>query len=437
MSKNTKESQFFNKSEISSDADVIFVGTFPPIECGIATYMKDLIEAHDIFNEGSKSHICVVADNEDHILDYPAEVVGKIRKNIAGDYRKAAVIINENYKLLHVQHEFGIFGGSWGGKILGLTENLTIPLVVTFHTLARNPSRKACEIIQKLIAKCDRFFIMAETAIEILRESYGVSEFEKARLIPHGTPPVSKTLNIKHAKKQIGYEGKNVISTFGLISKGKGLEYMVDAMGKVVDRFPDTQYLILGKTHPKIIESEGEEYRLLLKKMIQKKGLCNNVRFINKYFKIEELLLYLNATDIYITPYLEYNQMVSGTLAYALSLGKVIVSTPYIYAKELLADGRGFFSGFRDSRSLADRIIRILGSPSLMKNTEKKALAYTEKFAWNFVGEQVAIFHKELINGAEEAVQKRQVQNTRKIVNWMKNGLFPVDICKGLSETEN
>ena len=389
--------QIAKTGERKNSPKILFISTYPPIECGIATFSQDLIRAHDYSIKNGSSDVYVVADSSDCVHSYSTRVAGIIRKNAARDYKKAADKINKQYDLVHIQHEFGIFGGSWGEDLLMLVNNLKIPLVITFHTMARNPTSKAKRIVRKLIEKSTTVFVLARTALEVLTLSYGLDCTKKIKMIPHGTHQYGEKMPVKDAKKKLGISNRRVLSTFGLINKGKGLEYMIRAMENVVAEYPDALYLILGKTHPKVVAKEGESYRKLLKKEIKARSIEGNVKFIDKYFNVDELMLYLNATDIYVTPYLEYNQMVSGTLAYALSLGKVIVSTPYLYAQELLADDRGLFAGFMDSRALADRVLKVFANPKLGKKMQINALGYTRDFLWQSVGRKVAEHHQKLI----------------------------------------
>jgi glycosyltransferase involved in cell wall biosynthesis len=237
--------------------------------------------------------------------------------------------------------------------------------------------------------------VLSETGRDILIERYGV-DAAKVRVVHHGVPDVPFR-DTDGAKASFGMGQRMVISTFGLINRGKGLEYAIDGMRTIVQHHPEALYLILGETHPVIRRNEGESYRESLQAKVVEYGLEENVKLVNHYLDFDELVNYLGATDIYLTPYLNPVQIVSGTLAYAFGCGKAIVSTPYLYAEELLAHGRGFLVDFRDADSIAETIVALLDDPSLRRSTERRAYRFGRQMTWPHVAASYGHLFSELL----------------------------------------
>ncbi len=394
-----------------------FISTYPPRQCGIATFSSDLLNSiKDLYSngeaEGEKNNFEVVALNSaNESYNYGSEVTFHIRSQHRNDYQRAADFINHSQADgVSVQHEYGIFGGEDGNYINYLLGALKKPAITTLHTILEKPSPGQLKTLQNVCDQSASVVVMAAAAKSILERVYSVPA-EKILLIPHGTPDVP-FLDSSYYKEQFQAENRRVLLTFGLLGPSKGLEYAIEAMEKVVKTHPDALYLILGTTHPEIKRRYGEEYRHSLKKMVRDKGLENNVTFYNQYVSIERLVQFLVATDVYITPYLSREQITSGTLAYALACGKAIVSTPYIYAEELLADGRGCLVPFRDSEAMGEEITRLLSDDALRNRMRKNSYQYGRQMIWKEVArnyaaafEQARFCYGEMISQSKQSAQ--------------------------------
>ena len=374
---------------------VSFISTYPPRKCGIATFCSDVLNSmKGLYSNGEvngdQSNFEVIAlNNNKESYNYDREVTFHIRDQHRNDYQRAADFINHSpVDAVSVQHEYGIFGGEDGNYINYLLAGLKKPVVTTLHTVLENPSPGQRQTMMRICKQSVSVVVMAQAAVDILTRIYRIPD-EKINLIPHGAPDVP-FLDSSYYKDQFQAEGRKVLLTFGLLSPSKGLEYAVEAMEKVVEIHPDALYIILGATHPEVKRRHGEEYRHSLEKMVRDKGLENNVAFYNQYVSLERLVQFLVATDVYITPYLGRDQITSGTLAYALACGKAIVSTPYIYAEELLAEERGCLVPFRDSESLAECIINLLSDEALRNKMRKSSYQYGRQMIWKEVARSYA-----------------------------------------------
>jgi len=320
-----------------------------------------------------------------------SRVAGKLSQHNRASYFQTARWANTHTDLLVIEHEYGIFGGECGEYIIDLAKNLTIPFIITTHTVLMDPSLKQRLVLRELGRLASMVVTMAESAVPLLIKTYGI-EPDKILVIPHGVPslPVKPR---EELKVSCGLDNKQVISSFGLLSPAKGLEYGIEAVAKVVPEYENLIYLILGKTHPCVKQLNGESYRDSLTALAERLGVRDNIRFIDKYLTKEEVITYLHLSDIYMTPYLSKEQAVSGTLAYAVGCGRVVVSTPYRYAQELLGGGRGMLAEFRDSESLALCIRGVLDNPSQKKEMEMKTLAVGQKMTWaNVAGRYTKLF---------------------------------------------
>jgi len=375
---------------------IAYVGTYPPKECGIATFTLDVVNSTDL--SGWRSIVFAVDDAAPSEPHPDSKVVYTIEKEDRADYACAAKLLDKHrVSLLCIQHEYGIFGGDHGEYILDLVRAVTMPVVVTLHTVLPNPSEPQRRILKEMERHASCFVVMAHKAVELLENVYGIAP-SKIRFIPHGAPNAPFHAE-SAAKAKLGLEGRRVLSTFGLISPNKGIEDAIAAMPDVVKKEPNATYLVLGQTHPVVKRKEGEWYRESLVKQVQELGLTRNVKFVDKYLTLQELIDYLLATDIYITPYYANpHQITSGTLAYAMVTGKVIVSTPYLYAEELLAEGRGFLYPFRDSARLSEIIEGLLADDGLYEETRRKAYEYGRSMTWQAVGIQYTKLFTEMLN---------------------------------------
>ncbi|MFX1297399.1 MAG: glycosyltransferase family 4 protein, partial [Promethearchaeota archaeon] len=362
---------------------IAFIGNYIPRQCGIATFTSDLLQA--VSNELPKSNCWALAMNDiPEGYPYPNQVRFELNINRLKDYQLAAEFLNINrVEVVCLQHEFGIYGGENGNFILTLLRNLRMPVVSTLHTLIPNPEQKILRIIETIARLSDRLIVMSHQAKTLLIEDYDITE-DKINVIHHGIPDVP-FIDPNFFKDQFGVEGKDVILTFGLINPGKGIEIMIDALLKVIKKHPNVVYIVLGATHPNIKKEYGESYRHSLQIRARELGVEKHIIFYNRFVELEELCEFLGAADIYVTPYKNKEQIVSGTLAYALGTGKAIISTPYWYAEEILSDGKGKIVPFKDSESIADQIINLLDYETERHEMRKKAYLFSRDMIWKQV----------------------------------------------------
>lgn len=370
------------------DLRVVLVGTYPPRRCGIATFTYDL--ALSLAGIVGKQRCRVVAlTNTSEWYDYPEEVSFEIQQNRLQDYQIAAEYINfSNANLVCLQHEFGIFGGAQGAYLFSLLDNLKKPLVTTLHTVIRNPESEYHAAMEKVLRRSDTLVVMSQTGAGILQDEYGVAP-ERIAVIHHGVPDVPFTDSNLH-KDQFGLAGRLVILSFGLVGPNKGIEVMLEALTAVVQRHPNVTYVILGATHPEIKRSQGERYRISLERKVRDLGLQPNVVFLNTFVDTAELIDYICASDIYVTPYLSEEQIVSGTLAYAVGAGKAVISTPYLYAREILDDNRGILVPFNDVSEMSNALLSLIERPAQLHRMRSKAYEFGRQMIWAEVGRRYA-----------------------------------------------
>jgi glycosyltransferase involved in cell wall biosynthesis len=383
---------FANKFEGSNKLpEVLFLTSFPPRECGIATYSQDLIAAlNNKFFDSFKLSICALeSDNEKH--EYNEDIKYKLNTDVIGAFGKLAKEINEDsdISIVMVQHEFGFYAKR-EFEFQQFLAALDKPIILGFHTVLPNPNVSLRYNVNKIAAESASIVVMTKSSMKILVEDYGLTE-EKITIIPHGTHLVEHQ-NKDLLKQKYNLEGKKVLSTFGLLSSGKNIETTIDALPKIVKQNKNVMFLIIGKTHPSVYNQEGEKYRNMLKEKVEHLGLNDNVRFVNYFLPLKDLLEYLQLTDVYVFTSKDPNQAVSGTFSYAISCGCPIVSTPIPHAMEVLKDGAGVIFDFGDSIKLAQEINKLLKSNSLRKNISSIGLHSMAPTAW----ENVAIAHARL-----------------------------------------
>jgi len=372
----------------------LFMGSFPPRECGIATFTKDVVDSFDRAFATS-SEIIAIDEPGGEVRTYGPEVVARLRQNSRESYADVAAIVNAHpAQVLNIQHEYGLFGGERGEWLIDLLQAVEKPVVLTLHTVLPEPDEVMLRVTRDLCRYANHVIVLSETGRDLLSRVYRVDP-SRVRVIHHGVPDVSFR-DTGPFKASFGIGERMVISTFGLINRGKGLEFAIEAMRDVVKRHPETLYLILGETHPVVRRQEGESYRESLQQMVRDFGLQHNVQLIDKYLDFDELVSYLEATDIYLTPYLNPTQIVSGTLAYAVGCGKAIVSTPYLYAQEVLANHRGFLCNFRDAKSIAQLVNGLLDDRALRRATERRAYRFGRQMTWPHVAAEYGKLFAEL-----------------------------------------
>ncbi len=386
---------------------IAFIGTYPPRECGIGTFTNNLFNAMK-GKEGLSDGFVVALNDNDLTYDYPPEVKLTIRQEHQADYLQAVKFINlSGTDLCIVEHEFGIFGGQSGVYILPLLHRLDVPLIVTLHTILKNPSYNEKAILQEICKMAYKVVVMSHKAIYFLVNIYNVPE-EKIVFIEHGVPDIH--FDQQESKREFKLENKKLLLTFGFIGRNKGIETVINSLPKIVEKHPDVIYIVLGKTHPNVLRHSGEEYRIFLMRLVKNLQLESHVVFLNEFINEQDLFKYLCATDIYITPYLNEAQITSGTLSYAVGVGAAVVSTPYWHAEELLAEGRGRLFKFNDSGDLTATLEKLFHNPEEMTRLKKKAYEYGRQMTWPKTGEKYALLAAEVLKDESRVIVKKETE---------------------------
>ncbi len=366
---------------------VAMIASYPPQKCGIATFTADLREALLRYQPEMTVDVIAVAERPGEI-DYPNEVVCRVERNNWESYVECGDFLHrQGYDLVCLQHEFGLFGGAEGAYIIDMLRRLQIPVVTTLHTLLADPSPEYHTRTRELLQASDSAVVLTPCGLNLMRHVYRIPSLHNVRVIPHGIPDIPFT-DPEDLKGEFGWEGRKVVMTFGLIGPSKGIEVMVDALPAVVGEHPDILYVIAGATHPCIVAQQGEKYRDELKAQIARLGVERNVTFVNRYIANDELCRFLQACDVYVTPYRNRDQISSGTLSYALAAGRALVSTPYWYAADLLAQGRGVLVDFESSEKLAEAVSSLLGDERKRKEIYRCAYEYSRSMTWERVAER-------------------------------------------------
>jgi glycosyltransferase involved in cell wall biosynthesis len=382
---------------------VAFIGNSLPRRCGIATFTTDLQQAVAASRADLETVIAAMTDRG-HVYDYPSTVGVQIQDGCIEDYVSAAEFLNAgHFDVVCLQHEFGIYGGEAGEHIVTLLWRLTMPIVTTLHTVLSEPTKAQRDVLARIVAASSKIVVMAEKGRELLRLVYQVPD-EKIEIIPHGIPDFA-FVEPDGAKDRLGFDNKEVIITFGLLSPNKGIEVMIDAMPLILKSQPDAVYVVLGATHPNLVRDQGETYRESLVARVNALGIEDHVVFLDQFVDKKTLLEFISMCDVYVTPYLNEAQMTSGTLAYSFGLGKAVVSTPYWHARELLADGRGILVPFSDAPAIGSEISKLLVNDALRQAMRKRAYSSSRSMTW----EQTAERYMTTFEGAERRHRLKMV----------------------------
>jgi glycosyltransferase involved in cell wall biosynthesis len=397
---------------------VAVIGNYLPRQCGIATFTTDLVEA--LSKEAPNVNFgAIVMNDYPEGYKYPEKVRFEIQQNKLSDYSIASEYLNINQMdIVCVQHEYGIFGGSAGSHLLKLLGGLRMPVVTTLHTVLKDPEPKYHEVMRKLADLSERLIVMSRKAVDFLIDNFNIPE-EKITFIHHGIPNVP-FVDPNFYKDKFRVEGKKVLLTFGLLSPNKGIEYVLQALPMIIKKHPDIAYIILGATHPHILKAHGDEYRIRLQMLTHKLNLRDYVHFQNRFVELNELCEFLGTADVYITPYLEEAQITSGTLISAMGSGKPVVSTPYWYATEMLADGRGVLVPFQNSDAIAEQINNLLDKDIIRHQIRKKAYNFTRKAIWSEVSKRYLDIFQEVKLKRSQHPRPRHLysENIKTITNF-------------------
>jgi len=387
---------------------IAFIGTYPPRECGIGTFTNNLYKSMLANNKNSNESFIVAMNDHDIAYHYPAEVKTTINQELQKDYLEAVKYINlSGADICVLEHEFGIFGGQSGVYILPLLHRLEIPLIVTLHTILKNPSYTEKAILQEICKMAHHIVVMSHKAIEFLVEIYNVPN-EKIALIEHGVPDIH--FNQEKAKKEFKLESKKILLTFWFVGRNKRIETVIKALPDVVKKHPEVIYIVLGKTHPNVVRHSGEEYRNFLTRLVKTLQLEKHVVFLNEFIDEQDLFKYLYACDIYITPYLNEAQITSGTLSYAVGVGSAVISTPYWHAVELLADGRGILYDFNDSDQLSFVLNELIENENKMQTLRKNAQNYGYNITWPKTGEKYVALARNILNKETKVIASNDTE---------------------------
>jgi glycosyltransferase involved in cell wall biosynthesis len=365
---------------------IAFIGNSLPRRCGIATFTTDLQQATSPSRSGLETFIVAMTDHG-RAYDYPPSVVLQIKDDNIEEYVRAADFLNAGrFDTVCLQHEFGIFGGEAGAHILVLLSRLTMPVVTTFHTVLAKPTAVQRAVMDRIVEASAKVVVMANKGRKLLRNVYQVPD-DKIEVIAHGIPDVA-FVEPDAAKARLGFSGRSVVLTFGLLSPNKGIEVMIDAMPSILKRRPDAVYVVLGATHPNLVRDQGEAYRESLLARVRELGIEDQVVFFDQFVDQATLLEFISMCDIYVTPYLNEAQMTSGTLAYSFGLGKPVVSTPYWHARELLADGRGVLVPFGNAAVIGSEIAELLTDDARRQAMCRRAYAVSRTMTWERAAER-------------------------------------------------
>lgn len=380
---------------------IVIISTYPPQECGLATFTKDLKQGMELDPNVS---VDVIAISKLGKEQYDQSVRFVIDRERLDSYIQAGRIINKEYDYCIVQHEYGIFGGADGIFLNHLADKINIPLLTIFHTILQTPSLRQKEIMGFLLEKSQAVVSLSATGSTLLHKLFPKTEQRKVKVIPHGVPQFDYNQGL--AKYRLGLQNQFVMLTFGLIGRSKGLEYAIRSLAGL--DLPNFKYLIVGKTHPNVLAHEGESYRFELKGLVEKLNLQENVVFVDEFLSDEQLKEYLTACDIYLSPYQHEQQISSGTLSFAVGAGAAVISTPYWHAKDLLIDDRGILTPFNDTETMAANIKLLYQSKRLLAWHRFKARSYGEQTTWKMVAKDYLSLLSDLVTPVRSLVDYKK-----------------------------
>ncbi len=388
---------------MKKDIHILYLSSYVPRKCGIATFCRDLAQGITTANSSIHTHVAAFVDKMSENLTFPPEVEYIVPFDHWEYYQSLLQQINnsDKYDLVCLQHEFGLYGGADGEFIIPFLKKLQKPVVTTLHTIMPNPEPNKIRIVKEIFKYSSQVVVMLQSAVEILETVYGV-DTSKVTVIHHGVPEFPN-VNTEEIKKDLGLEGKIVMTSVNLISPNKGVEYGIRALPEIVKQFPNFVYQIVGETHPVFVKNElggVDTFRQNLIQLTKDLKVENNVRFVNQYVPVSDLVKYVMSSDFYVTPYLDPQQITSGALAYAIGAGKVCISTPYLYAKEMLKDGRGVLVNFKDSDQISKAIIRIINNPLEKQRREKRTFRLGVTMSWPAIGDHYQKLFMSIINPA-------------------------------------
>jgi glycosyltransferase involved in cell wall biosynthesis len=372
-------------SKPSLPSRIAVIGNYLPRQCGIATFTTDLCAAISA-EYGNARLLALPVNDTEQGYDYPARVRWSLAQDDLRSYQEAAEFLNfNNIDMVCLQHEYGIFGGPAGSHILQLLRGLKMPVVTTLHTVLREPNPDQLMVMEEIVELSDRLIVMSQLSSQFLQEIFKVPG-SKIDMVPHGVRDLP-FLDPNFYKDRFGVEGKAVLLTFGLLSPNKGIENVIQALPQILSKHKNVVYIVAGATHPHVLRREGEQYRAYLQALAKEVGVESNVIFHNRFVSPEEMVEFIGAADIYVTPYRHEAQVVSGTLAYALGAGKAIISTPYWHAIELLDDHRGALVPFENSAAVAQKTIELLDTPAIRHAMRKRAYLFARDMVWKRVAQ--------------------------------------------------
>lgn len=395
---------------------ILYMATYPPRECGIATFTKDLSNSIDrIYFPTVKSKILAMNNNGTNIYNYPKKVMLQMSDTEITDYLETANKINrsKNIKLVNIQHEFGIFGGEHGDFLLPFLEILKKPVVITFHSVLPNPNERLRKVTREIAKRVKAIVVMTKKGVEILRKDYQINT--KIYVIPHGIPTATLETQ-QREKRNLGLEDKTIMLTYGLVGPGKGYEHVIETLPDLVKKYPNILYVIVGETHPMVRKKEGEKYRNSLEARVKELKLQKHVKFYNKYVKLSEIIRYLKACDLYICPPDNPYQITSGTLVYAMGCGRAVISTPFLHAKDIVKENRGKLVEFENPESFKQAILELLSDEKLRREMERNTYHYTRHMTWPNVATSYGRVFKGILKSNGDRIQELPKINIKHLM---------------------